>query len=228
MEETELIKPIHLNQPNEKPRPAFYRQGYFEYNGNIQQYIKHLERKWKQHGRPLEDLNDNSCKELEKYFTPGDIEKNAKCHNLIIEGKKNVIPGESIISKWSACDLWVNRKHSFLNSRQEELNEYALQSKLKNQKQVIDLQDEFRIKILQSAIMQANNGTLNGTQSQGYASANKNMQDAQNRELGEAKDINQSNIQADVNAVTENLHGIDETVYKELLDVIKPRYSRND
>ena len=225
MEKEDLINPIHLTQPNEKPRPNFYRQGFFEYNGNIQQYISHLEKMWKTHGRPLEDLNPTICKELGKYFTPGDIEKNAKCHNLILNGEKKVTPGESIISKWSACDLWLHRKPSFLNSRQEEINNYALQSELENKEQIIDLQSEFRIELLKTAVALLKENRLNGTQAQGYASANKNIQDAQNRDRGEAKDI--SSLKADVNATTENTHGIDETVYKELLDVIKPRYNRD-
>ena len=41
------------------------------------------------------------------------------------------------------------------------------------------------------------------------------------------RNINQSSVEANVNATTENTHGIDETVYKELLDVIKPRYNRD-
>ena len=228
MEKENLTEPIHLNQPNEKPRPSFYRQQFFEYNGNLTQYTNHLAKKWRELGDTLENLTPTIRKELEKYFTPGDIEKNAKCHQLIMNGEKKVAPGESIISKWSACDLWLYRKPSFLNSRQQELNDYALQSKLENQKQIVDLQDQLRIKILQSAIMHAELGTLNGTQAQGYASANKNVQDAQNRELGEVKDINQSNIKADVETNSNLHHGIDETVYKELLDVIKPRYNRND
>ena len=226
MEKTELTKPIHLTQPNEKPRPNFYRQQFFEYNGNLTQFTQHLSKKWRELGDTLENLTPKARQELEKYFTPGDIEKNAKCHNLIMKGEKNVLPSWSNINKWSYCDLWLTRKPSFLNSRQEEINNYALQSELKNKEQIIDLQNEFRIKLLQKAVELLEENRLNGTQAQGYASANKNIQDAQNRERGEAKDI--SNLKADVNAITDNTHGIDETVYKELLDVIKPRYNRND
>ena len=62
---------------------------------------------------------------------------------------------------------------------------------------------------------------MNGTQAQGYASANKNIQDAQNRERGEAKDIN--GIKADVNATTENTHGIDNKLLEDLYDVYNRR-----
>ena len=208
MDKSELITPIHLTQPNEKPRPNFYRQNFFEYNGNLQQYITHLEKIWKQYGRPLEDLNDNICKELEKHFTPGDIEKNAKCHNLIMNNEKKVIPGESTISKWSACDLWLTRKPSFLNSRQEELNQFMLQKDLETSQEIYSLQKEARLLNLQDLVLGLKSHSINGTQAQAKGQLNKSLQDAENRDKGQVKDINQtnSNINADVKTeVTTNL-----------------------
>ena len=208
MDKSELITPIHLTQPNEKPRPNFYRQNFFEYNGNLQQYITHLEKIWKEYGRPLEDLNDNICKELEKHFTPGDIEKNAKCHNLIMNNEKKVIPGESTISKWSACDLWLTRKPSFLNSRQEELNQFMLQKDLETSQEIYSLQKEARLLNLQDLVLGLKSHSINGTQAQAKGQLNKSLQDAENRDKGQVKDINQtnSNINADVKTeVTTNL-----------------------
>ena len=228
MEKTELKEPIHLTQPNEKPRPNFYRQNFFEYNGNLQEYISHLDKIWREYGRPLEDLNANTCKELEKHFTPGDIEKNAKCHNLIMNDEKKVIPGESTISKWSACDLWLTRKPSFLNSRQEELNQFMLQKDLETSQEIYSLQKEARLLNLQDLVFGLKSHSINGTQAQAKGQLNKSLQDAENRDKGQVKDINQSNINADVNASTETTHGLDETVIKELSDVIKPRHNRND
>ena len=51
-------------------------------------------------------------------------------------------------------------------------------------------------------------GTLNGTQRQAITKSNKDLQDATNRDLGEVKDINQTNanLNADVKTeVTTNL-----------------------
>ena len=208
MDKSELITPIHLTQPNEKPRPNFYRQNFFEYNGNLQQYITHLEKIWKEYGRPLEDLNDNICKELEKHFTPGDIEKNAKCHNLIMNNEKKVIPGESTISKWSACDLWLTRKPSFLNSRQEELNQFMLQKDLETSQEIYSLQKEARLLNLQDLVLGLKSHSINGTQAQAKGQLNKSLQDAENRDKGQVKDINQTNanLNADVKTeVTTNL-----------------------
>lgn len=223
MEKSELKEPIHLNQPNEKPRPSFYRQGYFQYNGNLQEYIKHLEKIWRNYGRPLEDLNPKTCKELEKYFTPGDIEKNAKCHNLIMKGEKNVVPGESIISKWSACDLWLTRKPSFLNSRQEELNQFMLQEDLETSQQIYRLQKKARLLNLQDLVEGLETKSINGTQRQAMTKSNKDLQDAENRDKGEVKDINQSNIKADVETETKSNINMTDDVLKVLSDAVQRR-----
>ena len=228
MEKTELISPIHLTQPNEKPRPNFYRQKFFEYNGNLTQYTKHLSEIWCQLGTTLELLTPEVKQQLEKYFTPGDIEKNAKCHNLIITGEKRVAPSLSIVKKWSACDLWEFRKPSFLNTRQEELNQFMLQKDLETSQEIYSLQKEARLLNLQDLVFGLKSHSINGTQAQAKGQLNKSLQDAENRDKGQVKDINQSNINADVNASTENAHTLDETVIKELSDVIKPRHSRDD
>lgn len=197
----ELISPIHLTQPNEKPRPNFYRQKFFEFNGNISQYVSYLDKVWRNLGKNLEDLSPEIYNELEKYFTPGDIEKNAKYHDLILRNEKKVAPGESIVFKWSTQDLWLLRKPSYLNSRQEELNQFMLQKDLETSKQIYSLQKEARLLNLIDLVEGLKTKELNGTQAQAKGKLNKDLQDAENRDKGEVKDINQTN--ATINSKSE-------------------------
>ena len=228
MEKTELIEPIHLNQPNEKPRPSFYRQGFFEYNGNLTEYTNFLANKWKQLGNTLENLTPAIRQELGKYFTPGDIEKNAKCHNLIMNGEKNVLPSWGNITKWSACDLWAFRKPSFLNSRQEELNQFMLQEDLETSQQIYRLQKKARLLNLQDLVEGLETKSINGTQRQAMTKSNKDLQDAENRDKGEVKDINQSNIKADVETETKSNINMTDDVLKVLSDAIQRRNTPRD
>ena len=226
MQPNELKEPIHLTQPNEKPRPNFYRQQFFEYNGNLKEFTKHLANIWRHLGTTMELLTPGTRKQLEQYFTPGDIEKNARCHNLIMKGEKNVAPGENIIKKWSACDLWLTRKPSFLNCRQEELNQFMLQEDLETSKQIYTLQKKARLLNLQDLVDGLETKSINGTQAQAKGQLNKSLQDAENRDKGQVKDINQSNIQADVNAATENINTTSHEIPDDLYEVLNNAFNR--
>ena len=94
--------------------------------------------------------------------------------------------------------------------------------------EIFRLQEKARLLNLQDLVYGLEAGALNGTQRQAITKSNKDLQDATNRDLGEVKDINQSNINADVQSTNQLNHGLDETVIMELQDVIKPRRDRTD
>lgn len=201
---TEWKEPIYLLQKGENKRANCYFQRWLDYEGSTRNFVKYLEQLWNQPG----------------------IKREAHFHKYDIE--KNKPPTISTVLKWSMWDKWEDRKTAYWRNRQEETNQIKLQLHAEQDIEIFKLQEKARLLNLQDLVDGLETGALNGTQRQAITKSNKDLQDATNRDLGEVKDINQSNIQADVNATTENIHGLDETVIKELSDVIHPRYNRND
>ena len=201
---TEWTEPIYLLQKGENKRANCYFQRWLDYEGSTRSFVKYLNQLWHQEGT-----------DMESHFHKYDIGKNKP-------------PSLSIVLKWSMCDKWEDRKTAYWRDRQEETNKLKLQLHAQQDIEIFKLQEKARLLNLNDLVDGLEMGTLNGTQRQAITKSNKDLQDATNRDLGEVKDINQNNINADVNASTETIHGLDETVIKELSDVIRPRHNRDD
>ena len=70
-------------------------------------------------------------------------------------------------------------------------------------------------------------GTLNVTQRQAITKSNKDLQDASNRDLGEVKDINQTNMEATLETETRLAHNFNDDVLGVISDAITRRNTNN-
>ena len=200
----EYKEPIYSLQQGENKRANCYFRKWLDYEGSTRSFVKYLEDLWHQEGI-----------DLESYFHKYDLDKNKP-------------PSLSIVLKWSMCDNWEARKTAYWRDRQEESNKIKLQIHAQQDLEIFKLQEKARLLNLTDLVEGLEMGILNGTQRQAITKSNKDLQDATNRDMGEVKDINQSNINADVQSTNQLNHGLDETVIMELQDVIKPRRDRTD
>ena len=229
---TEWKKPIYLLQKGENKRAHHYFKRKKDENLTIRQLERKLKEEYHNTITKQWQNHDQLCNELKKYFADYDVKKFIQCYDFDKQQPKKYDKDytpvlESQLKNWSCSDDWENRIYQEARDIEETNSKLKLKIKADNDMEIFRLQEEARLLNLQDLVFGLKSRSLNGTQRQAIAKSNKDLQDARNRDLGEVKDINQSNIQADVNATTENTHGIDETVYKELLDVIKPRYNRD-
>lgn len=193
---TEWKEPIYLLQKGENKRANCYFQKWLDYEGSTRNFVKYLEQLWNQPG-----IN------LESYFHKYDIEKNKP-------------PTISTVLKWSMCDKWEDRKTAYWRNRQEETNQIKLQIHAEQDIEIFRLQEKARLLNLQDLVDGLETGALNGTQRQAITKSNKDLQDATNRDLGEVKDINQTN--ANVNAEVKS------EITTNLLDRIKEKRGELD
>ena len=196
---TEWKEPIYLLQKGENKRANYYFQRWIDYEGSTRNFVKYLEQLWNQPGI-----------KLESYFHKYDVGKNKP-------------PTISTVLKWSMCDKWEDRKTAYWRNRQEETNQIKLQLHAEQDIEIFKLQEKARLLNLQDLVDGLETGALNGTQRQAITKSNKDLQDATNRDLGEVKDINQSNIQADVKSTNENTYGLDNELLEGLHDIYARR-----
>lgn len=230
---TEWTEPIYLLQKGENKRYHHYFKRKKDENLSLRQLEQKLTEEYHTTMSKLWTDSEQLCDELKKYFADYDVKKFLKCYDFEKHHPRNYnkdyIPiSFSQLADWSAQDDWENRIFQETRDVEEANSKLKLRIKADNDMKIFRLQEKARLLNLQDLVNGLEDGILNGTQRQAIAKSNKDLQDARNRDLGEVKDINQSNIQADVTSVNELSHGLDETVIKELSDVIKPRHNRND
>lgn len=230
---TEWTEPIYLLQKGENKRHHFYFQRKKDENLSFSQLEKKLKEEYHSIMTKLWSNRDELCQELKKCFDDYDVRKFVNCYDFEKQSPKNYdanyIPiSDSQLRNWSCEDEWEDRIFQETRDVQEANSKLKLRIKADNEMEIFNLQEEARLLNLKDLVYGLKTKSINGTQAQAKGQLNKSLQDAGNRDMGEVKDINQSNIQADVNSVNELSHGLDETVVKELADVIKPRHSRED
>lgn len=209
----EWTEPIYLLQKGENKRWHHYFQRKKDENLSQPQLTQKLKDEYHTIMRKKWDNRENLCNELRKYFADYDVKKFVECYDFEKQKPKKYNPdytpiAESQIAEWSRKDKWEDR--IFQETRDIEESNSALKLKIKadNDIEIFKLQEEARLLNLQDLVYGLKSKNLNGTQRQAITKSNKDLQDARNRDLGEVKDINQtnSNINADVKTeVTTNL-----------------------
>lgn len=225
---TEWKEPIYLLQKGENKRSHHYFQRKKDENLTIRQLTQKLKDEY--HTiitKPWPDP-DQLCGELSKYFADYDIKKFVKCYDFknqqVKDYDSDYTPiSESQLKNWSCADDWEERIFQETKDIQEANNQLKLKIKSDNDIKVFQLQEEARLLNLQDLVDGLKNNQLNGTQRQAITKSNKDLQDATNRDLGEVKDINQSNIQADVKSTNENTYGLDNELLEGLHDIYARR-----
>ena len=187
-------EPIYLLQKGENKRANCYFQRWLDYEGSTRKFVEYLQDLWNQNG-----IN------LESHFHKYDINKNKP-------------PSLSTVLKWSMCDNWEDRKTKYWQDRQEESNKLKLQIHAQQDIEIFKLQEKARLLNLNDLVEGLEMGTLNGTQRQGIAKTNKDLQDASNRDLGKVKDINKSNIEGNIDTNISLNKLWDDDLLNELLD----------
>ena len=209
----EWTEPIYLLQKGENKRAHHYFKRKKDENLSIRQleaklkeeYHSTITKPWQNH--------DQLCKELKKYFADYDVKKFIQCYDFEKQQpksyNKDYIPVlESQLKNWSCSDDWEERIYQEARDIEESNSALKLKIKAENDMEIFKLQEEARLLNLQDLVYGLKSKNLNGTQRQAITKSNKDLQDARNRDLGEVKDINQtnSNINADVKTeVTTNL-----------------------
>ena len=225
---TEWTKPIYLLQKGENKRWHHYFQRKKDENLSQPQLTQKLKEEYHTIMRKKWDNRENLCNELKKYFADYDVKKFVECYDFEHQQPKNYNPdytpiAESQIAEWSRKDDWEERIFQETRDIQEANAQLKLKIKADNDMEIFQLQEKARLLNLKDLVMGLETNSLNGTQRQAITKSNKDLQDAANRDLGEVKDINQSNINADVNATTENTHGLDNQLLEDLYDVYNRR-----
>lgn len=190
---TEWTEPIYLLQKGENQRHHFYLQKLYKFNGTIQEFHKHLQTKYEEIMEKLWTSEEERKKELCKHF-----------HSYDVKNRNGEPPSCKTLLNWSSEDRWKDRIYEHTRAIQEENAQNKLKIHAQNDLLIFELQENARLLNLQDLVEGLKNGTLNGTQRQAITKSNKDLQDATNRDMGEVKDINQSNINADVEAKVEN------------------------
>lgn len=208
---TEWKEPIYLLQKGENKRSHHY----FKRKKDENLTLRQLEQKLKEEYhtiivKPWAN-REQLCDELKKHFADYDIKKFTECYDF--EEKKPKKYDEewtpisaSQLSEWSRKDNWEERIYQEAKDIEESNTKLKLKIKADNDMKIFKLQEEARLLNLQDLVHGLKTNSLNGTQRQAISKSNKDLQDARNRDLGEVKDINQTNanLTADVNADVNN------------------------
>ena len=204
---TEWKEPIYLLQKGENKRSHHYFKRKKDENLTIRQLEQKLKEEYHNTITKSWPNPDQLCAELRKYFADYDIKKFVKCYDFDKQQPKNYdkeyIPiSESQLKNWSCSDDWENRIFEEAKDIEESNSKLKLKIKADNDMEIFKLQEEARLLNLQDLVYGLQTKSLNGTQRQAIAKSNKDLQDARNRDLGEVKDINQTNanLNADINA----------------------------
>ena len=93
--------------------------------------------------------------------------------------------------------------------------------------EIFKLQEKARLLNLEDLVEGLEHGTLNGTQRQAITKSNKDLQDATNRDMGEVKDINQTNMEATVETESKLAHDFNDDILGVISDAITRRNTNN-
>ena len=202
---TEWREPIYLLQKGENKRSHHYFKRKKDENLSQSQLTQKLKEEY--HNIMREPWGDceGLCNELKKYFADYDVQKFIKCYDFEKQQPKEYNPdytpiAESQIAEWSRKDNWEERIFQETRDIQEANSKMKLRIRADNVMEIFKLEEEARLLNLKDLVLGLKSGALNGTQRQAITKSNKDLQDATNRDLGEVKDINQSNVTAEVNA----------------------------
>jgi hypothetical protein len=209
----EWTEPIYLLQKGENKRYHFYFKRKKDENLSLRQLEKKLTEEYHTTMNKLWTDSEQLCKELKKYFADYDVKKFIKCYDFEKHHPKNYNENYVPISftqlgDWAVQDRWEDRIFQETKDIEDSNSKLKLRIKADNDMEVFKLQEKARLLNLQDLVYGLEAGTLNGTQRQAITKSNKDLQDARNRDLGEVKDINQTNanLNADVKTeVTTNL-----------------------
>ena len=212
---TEWTEPIYLLQKGENKRWHHYFKRKKDENLSQPQLTRKLTEEYHTIIRQKWENREKLCNELKKYFADYDVRKFVECYDFEKQQPKNYNPdyipiAESQIAEWSRKDNWEDRIFQETRDIEETNAQLKLKMKADNDMEIFRLQEEARLLNLKDLVLGLKLGDLNGTQRQAITKSNKDLQDATNRDLGEVKDINQSNVNAEVNAdvkseITTNL-----------------------
>lgn len=210
---TEWTEPIYLLQKGENKRYHFYFKRKKDENLSLRQLEKKLTEEYHTTMNKLWTDSEQLCNELKKYFADYDVKKFLKCYDFEKHHPKNYnenyIPiSFSQLGDWAVQDDWENRIFQETKDIEDSNSKLKLRIKADNDMEIFRLQEKARLLNLQDLVYGLEAGILNGTQRQAITKSNKDLQDATNRDLGEVKDINQTNanLNADVKTeVTTNL-----------------------
>ena len=219
---TEWTEPIYLLQKGENKRYHHYFKRKKDENLSLRQLEKKLTEEYHTTMTKPWSNSEQLCNELKKYFADYDVKKFLKCYDFEKDIPKNYnqnyIPiSFSQLSDWSSQDDWENRIFQETRDVEEANSKLKLRIKADNDMAIFQLQEEARLLNLTDLVDGLKHKSLNGTQRQAITKSNKDLQDATNRDLGEVKDINQSNINAKVNAEVKS------EITVNLLDKIKQK-----
>ena len=209
----EWTEPIYLLQKGENKRWHHYFKRKKDENLSLKQLEQKLKEEYHTTMGKLWLNRGQLCDELAKYFADYDIKKFIKCYDFEKHKPKNYDEdytpiSASQLSEWSRRDKWEDRIYQETRDIEEANSQMKLRIKADNDMEIFRLQEEARLLNLQDLVYGLKSNNLNGTQRQAITKSNKDLQDATNRDLGEVKDINQTN--ANVNAevkseITTNL-----------------------
>lgn len=222
---TEWKEPIYLLQKGENKRWHHYFQRKKDENLSLKQLEQKLKeeyhtiigKKWVNRGQ--------LCEELNKHFADYDVKKFVECYDFEEHKPKNYNEdytpiSASQLSEWSRKDNWEDRIYQETRDIEETNSQMKLRIKADNDMEIFRLQEKARLLNLQDLVDGLEAKMLNGTQRQAITKSNKDLQDATNRDLGEVKDINQTN--ANVNAEVKS------EITTNLLDRIKEKRGELD
>ena len=205
----EWTEPIYLLQKGENKRYHHYFKRKKDENLSLRQLEQKLKEEYHTTMNKLWANSEELCNELKKYFADYDVKKFMKCYDFEkhhpIKYNKDYVPiSSSELANWSSQDKWEDRIFQETRDIEEANSKLKLKIKADNDMLIFKLQEEARLLNLQDLVGGLQDGTLNGTQRQAITKSNKDLQDATNRDLGEVKDINQTNanVTADVKADT--------------------------
>lgn len=228
----EWKEPIYLIQKGENKRYHHYFQRKKDENLTLRQLEQKLKQEYHTTMNKTWANSGQLCNELKKYFADYDVRKFVKCYDFENQQPKNYDKDYTPISHtqlgdWSSQDDWENRIFQETKDIQEANSKQKLRIKAENDMMVFRLQEKARLLNLEDLVEGLEHGTLNGTQRQAITKSNKDLQDASNRDLGEVKDINQTNMEATVETETKLAHKFNDDVLGVISDAITRRNTNN-
>ena len=217
----EWNEPIYLLQKGENKRWHHYFQRKKDENLTLRQLERQLKEEYHNTINKKWTNTEQLCDELKKYFADYDVRKFMKCYDFEKQKPIKYNPDFTPISfsqlgEWSTQDNWEDRIYQEARDIQESNAQLKMKIKADQEMEIFKLQEKARLLNLQDLVDGLEMGTLNGTQRQAISKSNKDLQDATNRDMGEVKDINQTNMTAEIKS--DNKHEIDQNLKEEIMD----------